>query len=617
MSFFTKKNTLEDLQILMEQLVTASDSGDFNIKLSNKGLPPKEAQIVDLLNKSIANYKSAMDYTVLKHKLTTEALGVVGWDLYIVAGDPANPDNQIIWSDEFRRLLGYSNESDFPNTIASWSDRIHPDERDRVLQGFVNHLADHTGNTPYDETFRMTTKTGETRHFRTFGSTVRDSKGVPLKTAGAIEDITESVRTQQQIEKDRELHENNTFRLNLLVEGMNIALWDMVVDPTNPVSGDNEFWWSNKFRRAFGFTDENDFPNVLSSWSDRLHPEDKDRILTAFAAHITDLTGRTPCDFDYRIKMKTGEYRHFHAIGSTMRDKLGNPLRVAGAIKDITEDKKNQELLKTRQQSIEKNNTYINALMKEVEEVSENVSDSAGLISANNAGLADGVLNQANAIEELSASIESMGTQMDQVYKSAAKANDLSKDARQNALSGSEEMQTMLLSIEGIKNASSDIAKILKTIEGIAFKTKLLALNAAVEAARAGEHGRSFAVVAEEVGNLAKLSQVAAEETAGLITDTIRRVDNGAEIANKATHKFESIVSNFEKVSEIVSEVAQASLEEVETLQQISMTIDQISDITNSNSSISQEASHTSQELAKQAETLTNLFKDFEEHDLN
>jgi len=126
-----------------------------------------------------------------------------------------------------------------------------------------------------------------------------------------------------------------------LFDTLNIALWDMNIVQADPVNPENSFNWSQEFRHMLGYKDECDFPNVLHSWSDRLHPEDKERTLTAFLTHITDRTGKTPYNTEYRLMLKNGSYRYFHAFGETHRDSDGNPLTVAGALIDI--DNKKQE----------------------------------------------------------------------------------------------------------------------------------------------------------------------------------------------------------------------------------------------------------------------------------
>jgi PAS domain S-box-containing protein len=146
----------------------------------------------------------------------------------------------------------------------------------------------------------------------------------------------ESKRLAYELEKSR-----------LVMSGLGIAMWDMEVvsvDHTNP---QNVFRWSREFRRLLGYDSAEDFPDVLSSWSDKLHPGDRDRVLTQFAAHISDVTGQTAYNLEYRLKIKSGEYRYFRAIGITMRGSDGSPLNVIGSLEDITERVRQQEMLES------------------------------------------------------------------------------------------------------------------------------------------------------------------------------------------------------------------------------------------------------------------------------
>ncbi|MBB3822770.1 PAS domain S-box-containing protein [Xanthomonas arboricola] len=134
-------------------------------------------------------------------------------------------------------------------------------------------------------------------------------------------------------------------RFDLVADGTTDGLWDIGIMAGDPGHPDNPVWWSPQMRRLLGFTSEQDFPNVLDSWVQRLHPDDLQRTLDAFAAHLTDRSGRTPYDVENRICLKSGEYRWFRAFGTTARDADGTPLRVAGSITDITERRKRDRFL--------------------------------------------------------------------------------------------------------------------------------------------------------------------------------------------------------------------------------------------------------------------------------
>jgi PAS domain S-box-containing protein len=181
-----------------------------------------------------------------------------------------------------------------------------------------------------------------------------DFKKIPYKNSFAVVayifDMTEMFQREMQLERAKELNELQLTKLNLVVHASKIGLWDMEVIQDDPVNPSNAFVWSDEFRRMLGYTDENDFPNLLSSWSDLLHPDDKEAALDAFAKHILDKTGKTPYDVEYRLLRKTGEYAYYRASGESIRDKNGNSIRVAGALMDIT-DTKNMLMDKERQKA--------------------------------------------------------------------------------------------------------------------------------------------------------------------------------------------------------------------------------------------------------------------------
>jgi len=133
------------------------------------------------------------------------------------------------------------------------------------------------------------------------------------------------------MEQSRQL-EIETQRHDAIDSTLAEGSWSMNVVGRDPSNSNNAFWWSQQFRRLLGYKDENDFPNVLNSWSDKLHPEDKQAALDAFSKHVNDYSGNTPFDLEYRLRRKDGTYRWFRANGTTVRESDGTPIVVAGSI---------------------------------------------------------------------------------------------------------------------------------------------------------------------------------------------------------------------------------------------------------------------------------------------
>ena len=218
--------------------------------------------------------------------------------------------------------------------------------------------------------------------------------------------------------------------------------------------------------------------------------------------------------------------------------------------------------------------------------------------------LAQGSGEQAASIEQTSSSLEEMGSMTRLNAENVQKANDLAKQARHAADKGAADMQTMNAAMEAIKVSSDDIAKIIKTIDEIAFQTNILALNAAVEAARAGEAGMGFAVVADEVRNLAQRSAQAAKETAVKIEGAITKTAQGVGISNKVAGTLNEIVAKARQVDELASQVAGASHQQAQGIKQINSAVGQVDAITQANAASAEESAAAAQELNAQAEMM-------------
>jgi len=234
-------------------------------------------------------------------------------------------------------------------------------------------------------------------------------------------------------------------------------------------------------------------------------------------------------------------------------------------------------------------------------QVTHSLIGSAGQVSSASQSLAEGAGEQAASLEETSASLEEMSSMTKRNAENAQKATDLAKQARSAADKGVGDMQAMSAAMEALKISSDDIAKIIKTIDEIAFQTNILALNAAVEAARAGEAGMGFAVVADEVRNLAQRSAQAAKETAAKIEGAITKTAQGVELSSKVAETLNEIVTKARQVDELAAEVAGASQEQTQGIVQINTAVGQMDKVTQSNAANAEESAAAAQELNSQA----------------
>ncbi|MBF0499603.1 MAG: MCP four helix bundle domain-containing protein, partial [Candidatus Riflebacteria bacterium] len=231
-------------------------------------------------------------------------------------------------------------------------------------------------------------------------------------------------------------------------------------------------------------------------------------------------------------------------------------------------------------------------------------------LSSSSQTLASGASEQASGLEETSASLQEMSNMTTRNADNTKQANALSTEANNASVKGQDAVRRMSEAIQMIKKSSDDTARILKTIDEIAFQTNLLALNAAVEAARAGEAGAGFAVVADEVRNLALRSAEAAKNTAALIEDSQQKAIGGVGVAAEVTKILGDITTRIEKVSSLMGEIAIASDEQAKGVQQITLAVNEMDKVTQSNAAASEESASASEELSAQAREIQGMVRD-------
>ncbi|MGA2404111.1 MAG: methyl-accepting chemotaxis protein, partial [Syntrophobacteraceae bacterium] len=243
-------------------------------------------------------------------------------------------------------------------------------------------------------------------------------------------------------------------------------------------------------------------------------------------------------------------------------------------------------------------------------ECADQVAAASSEVSSSSESLAEGTSEQAASIEETSSSLEEMSSMTKQNAQHAGQANSLMAETSAVVSRANNSMGELTASMIEISKSSEETSKIIKTIDEIAFQTNLLALNAAVEAARAGEAGAGFAVVADEVRNLALRAADAAKNTTNLIEGALRQIKQGSEIAGKTRAEFLQVTANSTKMSELVGEIAAASNEQAQGIEQVNKAVGEMDKVVQQNAANAEESASASEEMNAQAHHMKVFVED-------
>ena len=439
-------------------------------------------------------------------------------------------------------------------------------------------------------------------------------------------------------------------RVGVLDHHAGVGLWQAVLHQGDAMHPESRWTWSPEFRRLVGFQSERDFPDVVTSWSDRLHPEDVEPTFAKFGAHLADLSGRTPYDAMYRLKMRDGSYRWFRATGGCARGPAGEPLRACGSLVDIhaqktAEDAGRESIQQERAIVVNsigvglsklaaKDLTYrmsadipeayrklredFNAAIAQLEDALQNVTLSADAIQTGTQDMSTASDDLSHRTEQQAASLEQTAAALDEITATVKKSAEGATHARQvvAAADGDAKKSAIVVrqaveAMDAIAKSAQQISQIIGVIDEIAFQTNLLALNAGVEAARAGDAGRGFAVVASEVRALAQRSAEAAKEIKGLISTSATQVDHGVKLVGETGKSLERIMAQVTEINDVVGAIAAGAKEQATGLDEVNSAVNQMDQVTQQNAAMVEQSTAASRSLSQETAQLAGLVGQF------
>jgi methyl-accepting chemotaxis protein len=249
--------------------------------------------------------------------------------------------------------------------------------------------------------------------------------------------------------------------------------------------------------------------------------------------------------------------------------------------------------------------TRLQEVVGRIKEATEAINQAAREIAQGNSDLSSRTEEQASSLEETASSMEQINATVKQNAENARQAKDLAAGSHEVVQRSGQMVHQVVETMGGIADSSRKMSDIIGVIDSIAFQTNILALNAAVEAARAGEQGRGFAVVATEVRALAQRSATAAKEIKVLIADSVGRVEGGVRLVQEAGETIGQVVSSFQKVAALVTEIASASSEQSSGVEQVTLAVGQMDEVTQQNAALVEEAAAAAESLEDQARSLS------------
>lgn len=400
------------------------------------------------------------------------------WSMYFGEGLGIS---RVMYSDEFREIVGYTDRKKLEDTFESWSNKIYASDRDRVLKEFQNTVKDTTGKKVFDVEYRFQTGQNGIRWMRMAGEIVRRG-GKPFEFIGTITDIT----TAHNNERDLDI---STKRHNAIDSILDEGSWSMNVVDGDIANPENPFWYSEQFRKLLGFHGEHDFPNTSNSYSDRIHDEDRNNVMQQILHYVQSGTQKQPLRTEFRIRHANGSYRWFRMMVTAVLNSAQKPIVVAATVLDVTEQRRSREIFEADMEKsihslsagldeisavvasttadVEGLNEKQSSITKAAAAVNEKVAESLEIIS-----LIQGIASQTNLLS-LNASIEAarageagkgFAVVADEVGKLAVSCNETSAHISQSLSQMQQAIDHILSRIESMDQAVVSQSENMKKI---------------------------------------------------------------------------------------------------------------------------------------------------------
>ncbi len=454
---------------------------------------------------------------------------------------------------------------------------------------------------------------------------------------------------RQKLNRLEQMDQAARARFDLLNAVGGIGMWEAALYHGEADHPKSVWTWSAGLRHLLGFKTEAEFPNLLRSWSDRIHAEDAAATLARVKRLLSEPAEPDSDGPIFRLKTADGAYRWFQAIGSCQRGG-SEMVQACGFFLDINARKAAEvamaEDISRAGHSIEALNSALDALeagnlttrimqdfpaklaglKSSYNKSAERLQETMRSIAENVRGFSEGTAEITRATDDLSrrtekqaASLEETAAALDEITatvrksaESATEARNVVTAAKSDAERSGEVVRETVNAMSGIETSSKQIGNIIGVIDEIAFQTNLLALNAGVEAARAGDAGRGFAVVATEVRALAQRSADAAKEIKALISTSGAQVQTGVKLVGETGKALGRIVEQVNRLNVLVSDIAGSAQEQATGLNEVNSAVNQMDQVTQQNAAMVEQTTAASHSLANEAQELIGLVGRFE-----